>query len=289
MNDAHNPDFTGHNLDQLAVPVLISVPHAGRHYPSELFPNLRSPAENLVRLEDRYADLLARDAIDAKIPAIIASKARAWIDLNRDARDIDAGMVDGLDSAGLLAPSAKQRGGLGLIPRRLAGVGEIWKRPITLASAQHRIESYHRPYHHAISETLRKMRDRFGIAILLDLHSMPPLPDSPNAPAAQFIIGDRFGRSAHGVYSETLLTRIRQDGFLAALNQPYSGDYILRAHGDVNANIHALQLEVDRSMYLDRMLREPSLQLPLIAQRITDWAFALAEQGNSSTFAQAAE
>jgi N-formylglutamate amidohydrolase len=180
-------------------------------------------------------------------------------------------MVCGLSTVGRPVPGAKQRGGLGLIPRRLAGSGDIWKHPITLDELNYRIESYHRPYHVALSSILKRMRDRFGVAILLDVHSMPPLD------GVQFVIGDRFGRSTANRYSELLLSRLRTEGFNAALNYPYSGEHILRRHGQVEHNIHAVQLEICRSLYLDPALREPRAKLAdiaalvrLLAQELVD-------------------
>ena len=258
MAGAESTGFVTYHIDSPAVPVLLSVPHAGRDYPDAVFRNLRLPPENLIRLEDRYADLLARGALANTVPTIIATRPRAWIDLNRDEQDIDVAMVEGMDGAGLPTPGRKQRGGLGLIPRRLSGAGDIWKRPLTAADVRQRIAGFHQPYHHKISQVLVRMRDIFGIAILLDLHSMPPVSNISDGPPPRFVIGDAFGRSASGQYTELALGYLRQHGHVAALNHPYSGDYILRRHARPNEGIHAIQLEVDRSLYLDELLREPS-------------------------------
>ncbi len=271
------------------MPVLIAVPHAGRDYPSELFSNLRLPPASLVRLEDRYADLLARDAIAAGMPVLVAGRARAWIDLNRSEQDIDAEMVRGLSRDKLPLAGAKQRGGLGLIPRRLSGEGDIWRAPLTMADVDARIASFHRPYHERLSGVLERMRARFGIAVLLDLHSMPPLNANHGNPPPRFVIGDRFGRSAAGRFAETLTAQIRLHCHMVALNHPYSGDHILRAHGRVDRNIHALQLEVDRGLYLDELLREPGQGVSKIARLVTSLASALADEATGGDMAIAAE
>ena len=229
------PAFTLHNAQDLAFPVLVSVPHAGREYPGPLLDALRVAAGDLLRLEDRYADRLVQPAIAEGFPAIIAHRARAWVDLNRAGDDFDAGMFAGPDMPDS-RPSAKSRGGLGLIPRRLQACGELWRGHFAASDYHERVESLHRPYHHAIGETLARMRARFGVAILLDVHSMPPIAKTPdqngdrNAPP-QFVIGDRFGRSAASLYSETLAAHLRMLGFRAALNSPYPGVYILDSHG----------------------------------------------------------
>jgi N-formylglutamate amidohydrolase len=271
------------NADALSIPVLVSVPHAGRNYPIEIFDNLRIPRESLLRLEDRYADLLAKAVIAAGVPTIIAQCARAWIDLNRDETDCDSDMIAQQSATYFTKPSAKQKGGLGLIPRRLSGEGEIWKKPIIEANLIQRIESYHRPYHAQIEEILTQMQCEFGGAILLDLHSMPPLSDQFSTIPPQFVIGDRYGRSAANRFAEMLMARLRQENRPCALNHPYSGDYILNRHGNVHRNIHAIQLEVDRSLYLDPHLREPTEAVKATGALIADLVFMLSTEFGAKT------
>jgi N-formylglutamate amidohydrolase len=282
--------FTLYNADIPDIPVLLSVPHAGRDYPPELMANLRvSPAE-LFRLEDRYADRLIQPAIASGCAAIVAHRARAWIDLNRAATDIDIGMVFGADAYLNAAPSAKARGGLGLFPRRLQACGELWRRPMERADVEQRIEQVHTPYHHAVAELLSSIRDRFGMAILLDVHSMPPIPASADSGVPpQVVVGDRFGRSAAAVYAELAIGRAQTAGMKAALNTPYSGDYILQRHGNPNRGIHALQLEVDRSLYLDSDLREPMGGLKAMADFVQAVVSDLTDQAMGASFAEAAE
>lgn len=282
MNDGSKRGFSVHGAGDPRFPVLICVPHAGRDYPRDLFDNLRLPAASLVRLEDRYADLLARDAIRQGFQTIVAHRARAWIDLNRHEDDLDIEMVTGYDRQHRPPPGPKQRGGLGLIPRRLSGEGDIWKRPFTMSDINERLDSFHRPYHAMVSSLLSAMRDRFGIAILLDLHSMPPVSASQSRFPPRFVVGDRFGSSASSRFAETMLGRLHAMGFPAALNHPYSGDHVLREHGKVQRNIHALQLEVDRSLYLDMALREPAGDIAGISATIAALAHALADAARGS-------
>lgn len=296
--------FTSFNVTELTLPVLVSVPHAGRDYPDSVFNNLRLPRAALLRLEDRYADLLVRNVLKAGSPAIIAHRARAWIDLNRDESDIDVDMVRGADRADYPQPGAKQRGGLGLVPRRLSGNGDLWAQPFEIVDIEQRIASFHRPYHAQVSDILAQMRAKFGVAILLDLHSMPPIRPSQSADALangrqvnrthsaeppQFVVGDRFGQSAASQYAELLIGQIRMRGFRVALNHPYAGEYILRRHARPKANIHAIQLEVDRSLYLDSALREPGSGLAAIAAVVSDLVHALADQALGTATLIAAE
>lgn len=258
--------------------MLLSVPHAGRDYPAEVFDALRVAPAALIRLEDRYADLLARRSIQFGHPVVIAHRARAWIDLNRDETDLDVEMVHGADRAAYPEPGAKQRGGLGLIPRRLSGDGDLWKRQFTLHEVQERIVSFHRPYHACIDAILQRMRHIFGVAILLDLHSMPPIRNGVTDAPVEFVIGDRFGKSAASKYAELLHARLRDAGFTAALNHPYAGEHVLRRHALPKNNIHAIQLEVDRSLYLDARLNDPAEGLARIQTMIANVIEALADE-----------
>ena len=282
--------FTLYNVAIPDIPVLLSVPHAGRDYPPELLANLRVPPTELLRLEDRYADRLIQPAIVSGCTAIISHRARAWIDLNRAATDIDTGMVSGAGASLDTAPSAKARGGLGLFPRRLQTSGELWRCPMERSDIEQRIGQVHVPYHRAVAEILSAMRARFGVAILLDVHSMPPIPASATHDAPpRIVVGDRFGRSAASVYAELVIGCAQAAGMRAALNAPYSGDYILQRHSKPGHGIHALQLEVDRSLYLDSDLREPTAGLKTMAEFVLSVVSDLADQALGTSFAEAAE
>lgn len=284
--EAGNGPFSYHNIDDLQFPLLISVPHAGRVYPQELLDNLAIPAAHLLRLEDRYADRLASAAIVAGFPAIIAHRPRAWVDLNRNRSEIDANMVRGLSPSQLPTPSRKVRGGLGVVPSRLHGIGNLWRKKWEWDDINRRLDSCHEPYHDSISKILERMRLKFGCAILLDVHSMPPLDEEQGN--IDIVIGDRFGHSAGSRYSELSMSFFELSGVKARLNYPYAGGYILERHSQVEKEIHALQLEVDRRYYLDSSLQEPSAQLLVMADHIAKLATRLVSQINNQ-FLLAAE
>jgi N-formylglutamate amidohydrolase len=294
MTGQQSAPFTVFNAESPSLPILLSVPHAGRDYPPELIANLRVPPVELLRLEDRYADRLAQSAIASGFPAIVAHRARAWIDLNRAETDIDTQMLAGPQYGRVVIPSAKARGGLGLIPRRLQSCGELWRGPLRHDDVECRIAGVHRPYHQSVTTILAAMRARFGVAILLDVHSMPPIQsrfggDGADERPPQIVLGDRFGRSAASIHAELVMAHARERGFEVALNHPYSGDFILSLHGNPAQGVHALQLEIDRSLYLDSALREPSRSIGAMTQLVHDAASLLAEQALGSGFAEAAE
>ncbi|MES2753631.1 MAG: N-formylglutamate amidohydrolase, partial [Pseudomonadota bacterium] len=171
---------------------------------------------------------------------------------------------------------------LGLIPRRAARASDIWKRRFSAAEVEARIVADHRPYHDALARALAAARERFGIAVLLDVHSMPT-PDGP----ARIVVGDRFGRSA----SARFVARLEAEAgpHAVALNAPYAGGHILDRHADPANGIHALQLEIDRALYLDAAFDRPSGGFAATAAMLGRMIAALADEALSGGLALAAE
>ena len=250
-------------------PLLISVPHAGRSYPDELFALSRLSTDDLSVLEDRHADALVDVAVTAGHHALIATTARAWIDLNRAEDEIDSAWVLNADRHKIPARStAKVRGGLGIIPTRLAAAGEIWKEPLTAADIQRRISEHHRPYHHALSEALHTRKQIFGAALLIDVHSMPPVRIEGSEPAPHIVIGDLFRRSADPSLVDRMRSECEAAGFITAYNAPYAGGATLERHSRPAQGIHAIQIEIDRRLYLDAHSKELGAGLPAMAQLV---------------------
>ncbi|URW76080.1 N-formylglutamate amidohydrolase [Sphingomonas donggukensis] len=262
-------------------PVVLSVPHAGRDYPPELLAALAVPEAALLPLEDRLADRLAIAARGDET-LFVARRPRAWIDLNRAEHERDPRIDDGASNAAAPYPSLKVRGGLGLIPRRASGATPIWRGRWSADAVAARIAADHRPYHSALAAALQAARARFGIAILLDVHSMPPLPDRP---APQVVIGDRFGRSAGARLVARLDAAARAHGVRTALNAPYAGGHILDRHGAPARDIHAVQLEVDRTLYLDRDGRTLGQGFAGAAALLRDMAAAVADEATGLALA----
>jgi len=280
------PAYDRYGPDVPRSPVIISVPHAGRDYPPSLLGNARCTLTSLRRLEDRYADLLTHRLIALGHSVFVARAPRALIDLNRDVREIDPAMVRGLPRDQPLMVSAKMRGGLGLVPRRLQGIGDLWMVPIDWADVSMRIRQVHSPYHDALARMMVRAREAHGHAILLDLHSMPSL--TAGMPPAQIVLGDRFGRSA-----STRLIALAADlcaghGLVSAQNHPYPGSYLLERHGRPELGFHALQLEIDRSLYLDPVQDRPGPGLSRMQGLVAELVDALGIE-LPTAFAQAAE
>jgi len=236
-----------------------------------------------LRLEDRYVDKIAlkiRQATGADL--LIAHAPRAILDLNRAEDDVDWSMITG-DKVGKLprhsTANRRARSGLGLIPRRLVGLGEIWREGLDRRELDDRIAAIHQPYHRALGERLDAIRDRWGVAVLVDLHSMPPLRSRyTDEVPAQFVVGDRFGTSCDGALSAWCLQYIGEQGRRVAHNRPYSGGFILDRHGAPGRNIHAIQIEVCRSAYLDSKFDKPTARMSAVAKLVAGLVRGLAQR-----------
>lgn len=245
-------------------PVVVSVPHAGRDYPLPLRAAAAVPVESMIALEDRHVDAVALAAIRGET-LFVQRIARAWIDLNRAEDERDPVIDDGARAIPARSASTKLRSGLGLVPRRAAPGVAIWRRRLGDDEVQWRIAHHHRPYHAAVAAALEAARARFGAALLIDLHSMPPIPriDPPRV-----VIGDRFGQSAASRLVHRLEGECATSRHDVAINAPYSGGHMLARHGRPGLNIHAIQIEIDRSLYLDATLRDPGPGLSATAALI---------------------
>lgn len=230
-------------------PVIVSVPHAGRNYDAAWIARLRPPPEKILSLEDRFSDALIKTLA---VPTLVARAPRLYVDLNRHEAEIDPGLVEGAVASRLIL-SPKVRNGLGLIPRRLAGVGELWRGRLSLQEVNERITAVHRPYHQALSALLRRALDRHGVAVLLDLHSMPALLSAAGTAEEPIsvVIGNRFGQSAGAWSTSRIAGLCTRAGLVWRENTPYAGGYIVERHGAPARGVHAVQIEIDRSLYLD--------------------------------------
>jgi N-formylglutamate amidohydrolase len=279
------PPFRRLGPQQPGSPVVLSVPHAGRAYSEDLLAAARLPRRKLESLEDRLVDRLVWRAVAAGAAAIVADAPRAEIDLNRDERELDPALVVPRPRAAAWFQSARTRGGLGLVPDRIAGAGPIWRQRLSADELGRRVETIHRPYHEAVDAALMAARQRFGIAILLDCHSMPPRGGGD----AAIVLGDRHGVSIGPELSEAAERAVREAGFAVARNAPYAGGHITDRHGRPAEGVHALQIEIDRAAYLGPDLRTPGTGFDAVSRLIAAVAEALARQALEPPQAIAAE
>ena len=252
------------------LPVLLSVPHSGRHYPGWLLDLARSGRASLENLEDPLVDRLVWRAVELGCGAVIARAPRAAIDCNRGEDEIDPSVIADAPVRGI---GPRARGGLGIVPARTQRDGYLWRRAISRAQLEERLEAAHRPFHDAIAAELGAIRRYHGTALLIDCHSMPPPRDS--APAV--VIGDRHGRSARPWLVQEAMALVRAMGFQARLNDPFAGGHVVDRHGRPGHGIHAIQVEIDRRLYLDEGFREAGPGFDSIARLIEGLAAGLGE------------
>ena len=295
------PAFTLTMPPRLRLPVLVAVPHAGRAYPHAVMARMRDAGLAQLRLEDRHVDRLGVSiARETGAALLVAHAPRALLDLNRAEDDIDWDMIEGGRPADMPAApgaqrsNARARSGLGLVPRRLPGSGEIWRGRLAPAELAARIEGIHRAYHTALDDALARICAEWGAALLVDLHSMPPLRAGEGEVRAPVVVlGDRFGAACHNALVARGLGHLEARGVPAALNRPYSGGYVLDRHGAPREGVHAVQIEVCRAAYLDRQLAEPGAGLPAVAAMLTDLVRELGAEaallGGAEGLRQAAE
>lgn len=254
-------------------PLVIAVPHAGRLYPQGVEAHRAASHRLIEELEDRYADLLIGPAVAAGAVAIVAPVARAWIDLNRAPDSADEGR--------------HARAGLGLVPTRLAGQ-PLWRDALSAEEIRARIAEVHRPYHAMLEQALADARARHGHALLIDCHSMPPIRRGPGY-GAGLVIGDRHGASADRAIVEAIARTASARGLRVSRNAPYAGAYTIDHHGRPRDRIDAVQLEFDRSLYLQDGLREPGAEMGRMAELFAALCTAALDAAGRSPLLDAAE
>lgn len=250
-----------------SLPVLLSVPHSGRDYDESVLANAAKGRRALESLEDPLVDRLVWRAVAAGVGAVIQHVPRAMIDCNRDEEEVDPLAIGGI-GRGAVGPRARH--GLGIIPSRTHRHGSLWRRPIDREEFRRRVEQVHAPYHKALAEGLDRLRTVHGEALLLDCHSMPP-----RRGGADIVVGDRHGTSAAAWLSAEAARLAEEAGFRVALNDPYAGGAIVCRHGRPDQGVHALQLEICRSTYLERDGRTAGPGFDRVAQLVETLAASL--------------
>ena len=265
----------------LTTPVVFSSPHSGRQYPQAFIDQSRLQAHALRRSEDSFVDEIFAAAPDFGAPLIRALFPRAYVDANREAFELDPDMFEGDLPDYVRTRSPRIAAGLGTIPKVVANGAAIYDEPLSFVDARRRIDAHHRPYHRALAQLLEGARRRFGVCLLIDCHSMP----SQRAPGVRtkgiknvdIVLGDSHG-AACAPEVTALAERVLSDaGYRVVRNRPYAGGYITRRYGRPEEGHHALQIEINRALYMDERRIERSPELPGLIRRMTRLIKALSE------------
>ena len=267
-----DPPFELAAPERIAAPILFNSPHSGRVYPPSFLAVSRLGALALRRSEDAFVDELFAPVVGLGMPLLKAHFPRAFVDVNREPYELDPGMFDGELPKVANTRSLRVAGGLGTIPRIVAEAAEIYEGPLPVAEARKRIEALYRPYHAMIATTLRLLRERFGMALLIDCHSMPSTVRGQRFPRPDFVLGDRFGTSCAPRIVSAADKSLRAMGYSVARNRPYAGGHITQTYGHPASGLHTLQIEVNRGLYLREKTIEPSSRFEKLRRNLARFA-----------------
>lgn len=258
------PPFLVNLPEPQVAPFVLCSPHSGRVYPRGFLELSQLSPLALRKSEDCFIDDLFQPVAAEGVPLIAARFPRAFLDVNREPYELDPELfIEPLpDYAN--TQSVRVAGGLGTIARIVADGEEIYRNKLPLSSGLHRIEQLYIPFHAALAVLIEETRNRFGYAILLDCHSMPSASMAPAGGARpDIVLGDRFGASADSKIIRFLKDRLTGLGYEVQMNRPYAGGYITEHYGRPARDVHAVQLEINRGLYLDEVALRPT---PAFAQ-----------------------
>lgn len=232
-------------------PFIFSSPHSGRNYPQGFVSRSPLSLRELRSSEDAYVDELFRHVVTQGAHFVHALFPRAFLDLNRHPFELDPKLIYGQLPAFARGDTVKVKSGLGVIARVVAEGRQIYAAPLPLKDALTRIHRLYFPYHAALHALTNAKRQRFGHAVLIDCHSMP----SSGVPGhlmnrPDFVIGDRFGKSCAPALTQLVCAELERMGYRVALNAPYAGGHVTSEYGQPQNGVHALQIEINRALYL---------------------------------------
>ena len=275
------PPFSVREHDEPGAPFVFNSPHSGRIYPKSFLQASRLDPLTLRKSEDALVDELFAPVVKLGAPLMLAHFPRAYLDVNREPFELDPALI-----ADQLPPYANSQtvrviGGLGTVARVVADQEEIYSEPLKLETVLWRIHRLYKPYHARLQQLIDARKQKFGSSVLIDCHSMPSNPSGDRSgERPDFVIGDRFGTSCGPELSRFVVSQLRAMGYVVAKNKPYAGGYITEHYGRPGRGLHALQIEVNRALYLDETTFERNPNFAAVQRDLMSLASSLIE--NSS-------
>ena len=237
------------------LPVVFASPHSGTNYTEAFKAASRLDDKALRKSEDSFVDEIFGAAPEMGAPLIKALFPRAYMDPNREPFELDPGMFDDPLPSFVNSHSPRIAAGLGTIARVVASGEEIYRGKLSFAEAADRINRLYRPYHRALQGLVEETRTLFGWCLLVDCHSMPsvggPMDQDPGMSRVDFVLGDCFGASCDGALTRHVEHMLARPGYSVTRNIPYSGGYTTVHYGRPTAGVHAVQIEINRALYMD--------------------------------------
>lgn len=250
--------YTLSSPERRTTSVVFASPHSGRAYPDAFLKRSDLNEKEVRSSEDAYVDQLLSDVPVYGAPLIVASAPRAFLDLNRAPDELDPALIEGVRR---MSHNPRVASGLGVIPRVVANGRAIYRGKLTLTEAHRRISDHWRPYHDQLQTLLDQSMRTFGEAILIDCHSMPHEAlenvGPPGATRPHIVLGDRFGASAAPAIVAQVEAAFTDAGFRVARNMPFAGAFITQHYGKPSRKQHAVQIEIDRALYMNEATLTP--------------------------------
>ncbi|WP_029353686.1 N-formylglutamate amidohydrolase [Bosea sp. 117] len=272
-----DPPFEVVEPERIVAPVLFNSPHSGVVYPHSFLVQARLDLQTLRRSEDSFVDALFGGVVDAGMPFMRAHFPRCYLDVNREPYELDPRMFEGRLPAYANTRSMRVSGGLGTIARIVGEAQEIYGRRIPVDDAIQRIETLYKPYHRTLRRLMMQMQHSFGIAVLVDCHSMPSMSSGrEDRPRTDMVIGDRYGTSCAGALTDVLETELRRRGYSVVRNKPYAGGFITEHYGNPASGMHAIQIEINRALYMDERSYQPTGRFEKLREDLMEVAARLA-------------
>jgi N-formylglutamate amidohydrolase len=269
-----DPPFDVIEPTELLTPIVFNSPHSGARYPQSFLRASRLDPLTLRRSEDAFVDELIAPSVAVGAPLLRARFPRAFLDVNREPYELDPHMFEGRLPDFANTRSLRVAAGLGVIPRVVGDAQPIYRAPLAVEDGLARISALHLPYHDRLRDLLDRARARFGFAILVDCHSMPSM--SADVSGCDIVLGDRFGSSAAGWIIDVLEHSLRGAGLLVRRNKPYAGGYITEHYGAPAFGLHAVQIEINRALYMEERLIRKLEKAEALAVALARMATALA-------------
>ncbi|MEL7131635.1 MAG: N-formylglutamate amidohydrolase, partial [Pseudomonadota bacterium] len=249
--------------------VVFASPHSGRDYPWSFLRRTVLDEKTVRSSEDAFVDKLFDTAPQYGAPLLIAGAPRAFVDLNRSADELDPALIEGVRRQG---HNPRIASGLGVIPRVVANGRVIYRGKLPMREAERRIDLYWRPYHQMLQTLLDQAHRHHGLAVLIDCHSMPHEAMDGISQGARtrpdVVLGDRFGAAAGGEIVDLVEAAFTSAGFTVARNAPFAGAYVTQAYGRPSRYQHAVQVEIDRSLYMNERLITPNSNFETVRARL---------------------
>ncbi|WP_082666395.1 N-formylglutamate amidohydrolase [Aureimonas sp. AU4] len=261
------------------LPLVFCSPHSGRAYPQGFLRASRLGADAIRRSEDLFVDQLFDFVPALGAPLLAARFPRAYLDVNREPYELDPAMFSGPLPPEVNSASVRVAGGLGTIPRIVAEREEIYARKLEPAEAARRIEGIYFPFHAALEALVERTLSRFGLAILVDCHSMPSsVRTMPGGRRADIVVGDRFGSSAAPRFVAMVTQRLSALGWDVTRNKPYAGGFITERYGMPRRGVHAIQIEINRGLYADERRFVPNEGFASLRRSLFEFASLFAAE-----------